>query len=665
MKNILYIYAILISTFCANNVFSQANTDSLNAVINNPDSKNIDVARAYVEMSDMLGIENLDSVIILCTKSNVIIEKALKKEKDATIRKELLDISAISYSNLGIVSSYKGNVKKSLEYNNKSLKIQEKLGNIEGVAFSLNNIATIYYTQGSKAKALDYFNQSLEVYKKVDNKLGIALELNNIGYYYQNEGDYDKAMEYHMESLKLREEINSPSNIAMSLHNIGLIHKLQGNKKLALESYSKALEIQIQIRDIRGSVYSLNHLGDIELDNGNLAKAEKYFKEAFEFSNKIGHPELIKTTARRMSLVLKQQNRGIEALEMYELYITMRDSLNNKETLKATAQQQAKYEYENKKAIDDAEHEKIILIEHQDKEKQRVITLAVIGVLVLVSLFLIFVFYKLRITKKQKNEIGKQKNEIEEKSKEITDSINYAKRIQKAILPPDSLIKKYLKDSFILYKPKDIVAGDFYWMEPKGDIVLFAVADCTGHGVPGAMVSVICNNALNRSVREYGLVDTGDILNKTREIVIEEFEKSDEEVKDGMDISLIAFNKKTREIVFSGANNPLWIVRDGELIEIKGDRQPVGKFYKSHDFSSHKEILKEGDLIYTFSDGYADQFGGDNDKKFKTSNFKKLLLSINDKSISEQEEIISSSFEDWKGDYEQLDDVCVMGLKIN
>jgi serine phosphatase RsbU (regulator of sigma subunit) len=219
-----------------------------------------------------------------------------------------------------------------------------------------------------------------------------------------------------------------------------------------------------------------------------------------------------------------------------------------------------------------------------------------------------------------------------------------------------------LEESFILYKPKDIVAGDFYWMEHRDNKVLFAAADCTGHGVPGAMVSVVCNNALNRSVREHGLTDPGKILDKTREIVIQEFEKSDEEVKDGMDIALCSLQGNT--LAYAGANNPLWIVRNGEIIETKADKQPIGKFRAATPFTTHTIELEKGDTIYLFSDGYADQFGGEKGKKMKTVNFKKSLLSLQDKSMTEQKELINIAFEDWRGSLEQIDDVCVIGVRI-
>jgi len=260
------------------------------------------------------------------------------------------------------------------------------------------------------------------------------------------------------------------------------------------------------------------------------------------------------------------------------------------------------------------------------------------------------------------DQVNQQKLKLEIKNKEITDSLNYAKRIQQAILPPKSKINNHLKNNFILYLPKDIVAGDFYWLEEKEDRVLFAAADCTGHGVPGAMVSVVCNNALNRSVREYNLTNPGEILDKTRELVIEEFEKSDAQVKDGMDIALCSIIGDKLE--YAGAHNPLWIVRKGNLLETKANKQPIGKFENLLPYTTHSILLEKGDTIYIFSDGYSDQFGGKKGKKYKTANFKKFLLSIQENSMEKQLSLLDAEFEKWRGSMEQIDDVCVIGLRI-
>jgi ligand-binding sensor domain-containing protein/serine phosphatase RsbU (regulator of sigma subunit) len=271
---------------------------------------------------------------------------------------------------------------------------------------------------------------------------------------------------------------------------------------------------------------------------------------------------------------------------------------------------------------------------------------------------------QLEITVKERTaEVVHQKELVEEKQKEITDSITYAKRIQDAILLPLRLVKEYLPDSFILYKPKDIVAGDFYWIEKADELIFFAAADCTGHGVPGAIVSVVCSNALNRALHEFEIRVPGQLLDKTRELIIEQFKKSDEEVKDGMDISLCVLNTKTNELKWAGANNPLWIIRNGELLETRPDKQPIGKYVEIKSFTTHSIQLQENDSIYIFSDGYADQFGGAQGKKFKVSAMKDLLLSIQQKTMDEQKNILNLAFENWKKNIEQVDDVCVIGVK--
>jgi serine phosphatase RsbU (regulator of sigma subunit) len=275
--------------------------------------------------------------------------------------------------------------------------------------------------------------------------------------------------------------------------------------------------------------------------------------------------------------------------------------------------------------------------------------------------------------------------QIAAKNKEIIDSITYAKRIQTAILPPKYLFSHYLPESFILYKPKDIVAGDFYWLETyihtlqetktEHPYLLFAAADCTGHGVPGAMVSVICNNALNRSVREFSLFKPNEILEKSREIIVKEFEKSTEDVKDGMDISLCALSlhseivngTETRKMLWSGANNPLWIIRKNSTkIEIHSpSKQPIGKYQLINEpFSLQEIVLEEGDSFYIFTDGFADQFGGPKGKKFLYKQLKDLLLTIQKESMSKQKQLLDHAFEKWRGALEQVDDVCFIGVRI-
>ncbi|MEZ4937042.1 MAG: SpoIIE family protein phosphatase [Crocinitomicaceae bacterium] len=266
---------------------------------------------------------------------------------------------------------------------------------------------------------------------------------------------------------------------------------------------------------------------------------------------------------------------------------------------------------------------------------------------------------------KQNEVLAEQKDEIELKNQDILDSIKYAKRIQDSILPPEERLNTMFTDYFVLFKPKDIVSGDFYWAEKIDGKSLFAAVDCTGHGVPGAMVSVVGNNGLNRSVKEFNLRSPGAILDQLREIVIEAFNaQNNMDVKDGMDIALCSIDYENLKLEYSGANNPCVIIRDGEIIETRPDKQPIGQFINKTPFTNTVVDLQKGDTIYVYSDGYVDQFGGDKGKKLKSRPFKNLLLTIQDLPMDRQREKLDNLFEEWRGNYEQIDDVCVFGVKI-
>ncbi|MFB6306124.1 MAG: PP2C family protein-serine/threonine phosphatase [Flavobacteriales bacterium] len=283
-------------------------------------------------------------------------------------------------------------------------------------------------------------------------------------------------------------------------------------------------------------------------------------------------------------------------------------------------------------------------------------------------------------------EVQKQKDQIQEKNEEIEASLYYAKRIQNATLPPQENLLGNFKDSFILFKPKDIVSGDFYWVEvsdigvdsknhesqyqsPKPTIY-FAAADCTGHGVPGAMVSVMCSHALTKAVKEEQIKEPAKILDKSVELLGKQMTKSDEGIKDGMDLGLCRVDmnegkpNEKGQLQYAGANNPLYMIRNNEIHEIKADKQGVGKQEDIQPFTNHVIDLQKGDQFYVFSDGYPDQFGGPKGKKFKYKPFKKLLLENCNKSMKEQKQILEENLNNWMEGYEQVDDICVIGIKV-
>jgi tetratricopeptide (TPR) repeat protein len=642
--------------------------------------------------------------------------------KSQKLYKEIEDKGGIAtcLNDMGVIHIKKGDNAEGIDKLTQSLKIREEINDKKGMANALSNIGIIYVRQGDNDKGIEYFIKSMELEEEIGNKKGVATTLHNIGYIYRSQGDYKNAIDYTTRGLVIREEIGDKPGLASSLNNLGTMYSEQGENAEAIKYFTKGLEINKETGDkLRIAQNSIN-LGSLLQDQGNNSKALGYISNALDIAQDVGAVMETKDAAQSLSKVYQNLGQFKESLEMYKLFIVMRDSITNEENQKAVIRQEYKYEYEKEAAKDsivNAEAQKVkdAQIEaeqaknernktkikqgkiEEEKQAQRMWYLG--GILALALLFGGFIFNRFRVTKKQRDIIDKQKSvveeqkheveqqkekvdeayeQLEEKNTEILDSINYAKRIQTAILPPQKLVKSYLDDSFILYKPKDIVAGDFYWLEapgsgvagsgPNENGVLFAAADCTGHGVPGAMVSVVCNNGLNRSVREYGLTDPGLILDKTREIVIAEFEKSEEEVKDGMDIALCSLNGTT--LKYAGANNPLWIIRKDatEIEEIKADKQPIGKYAEPKPYTTHTVELQKGDTFFVFSDGYADQFGGEKGKKFKTANFKRLLLSIQNETIEKQKELIDVGFENWMSAgeqaIEQLDDVCVIGVRV-
>ena len=265
-------------------------------------------------------------------------------------------------------------------------------------------------------------------------------------------------------------------------------------------------------------------------------------------------------------------------------------------------------------------------------------------------------------------ELLKQKDEITRQKKEIIESLEYACLIQTALLPQPSSIHKTLLDCFILYLPKDIISGDFYWISEQGENVLFAAVDCTGHGVPGALMSILGITSLNEIVSNIDNIKANRILNQLREKIMKALHQTGQggESKDGMDISFCIFNRKTKELQYSGANNPLYYIRRDILHEIKPDKMPIGvSGIEEKSFRNNVVKMKKGDVIYIFTDGFPDQFGGPKEKKFKYKPFKNLLLEIHNINMKEQKEILLSSFHDWKKSFEQVDDVLVIGVRID
>ncbi|NNM94785.1 MAG: SpoIIE family protein phosphatase [Bacteroidia bacterium] len=333
------------------------------------------------------------------------------------------------------------------------------------------------------------------------------------------------------------------------------------------------------------------------------------------------------------------------------------------------------FEFQHRQDSISAQQEKKDVLAEQDKKRQEIIRDFFIAGFVLAAALAFFIFRSYRQKQRdndtitmQKAEVEQQKQIVEEKNKNIVDSMNYAKRIQTALLKDEERISMHLPDHFILFKPKDIVSGDFYWAHEKDNYLFFAAADCTGHGVPGAFMSMLGVSFLNEIISGASLLNPAQILDKLRERVLKELGQGEEhENKDGMDISLLRMNLKTREIEWSGANNPLYIIcrtQRNVLDIIEPDKQPIGYFPVMKPFTNHSVKAETNSVCYLFTDGFADQFGGAKGKKFKYAQLQEKLLGVCVKPLAEQKKILNDTFEAWKGGIEQVDDVLIIGITV-
>ena len=385
-----------------------------------------------------------------------LINKALKTHHSNTITPSLKKSLASTLNNIGLFFDHQGDLTKSLITYHKSLKISEEIGYKQGAACSLNNIGLIFYNQGNLKNALEYYHKSLKISEEIGDKQGIAISLNNIGLFFDHQGDLPKSLDSYYKSLKISEEIGNKKDIAITLNNIGVIYSRLDNIPKTLEYHHKSLQLREEIGDKEGVTISLNNIGGIELKQNNLGTAKEYGIRSLAVAFEIGYPKTIRNAAKLLSKIYEKQNKGMQALKMYKLFVQMKDSINNEETEKVAAQQHAKYEYEKQKTIDDAEHEKQLAIEQEAQAKQKIISYATAGGLGLVVIFLIFVFNRLQVTRKQKSIIETQKQEVEqqkevvekahflleEKNNEIIASIRYAKRIQDALLTSQKYIER-------------------------------------------------------------------------------------------------------------------------------------------------------------------------------------------------------------------------------
>jgi len=593
--------------------------------------------------------------------------KCLECEKKAVKNKSLL-ILDIQFQ-LGMIYFSKGEYVQCINFANKLLS-DKKNDYSKAIAYFFFGL--VNDQNKNRAKALDDYQKSLDYLADLNHKDFKAELYNSMGNHYGYVSKFDESIYYFNEAIKINEANGNLTNLGFNFNNLAGVYERTMKYKEAETKYMASLLISNQVKNNLGKTIALLNLGILAAKQKQFPKSNRFLIEGLNLALKVGVKDVIKIFYLSLYDNFKSTGDFKLALENYELAVVYKDSVENVKSMKSLAFVEGALKKKEdslviQKLENSALEQKAKEFEiRKDSERKTIFLISGALVLMLMLVLIVIIIINARKRRKLNQELFEEKVRVENKNEEIVDSINYAKQLQEAILPPTNIFLKYFPDSFILYKPKDIVAGDFYWFEKIGENLFFAAADCTGHGVPGALVSVVCSNALHRAVVEFGIQQPSRILDKTRDLVIETFQRSQKDIKDGMDISLCVFNSNSMVLQWAGANNPLWIQRlnDQKIMEIKASKQSVGKTYFAQPFANHEIVLAKGDCIYLFTDGYADQFGGPKGRKFKYKAFMELLEQMQLKPMVQQHTILNREFDSWRGALEQVDDVCVIGIRV-
>ncbi len=608
--------------------------------------------------------------------------------------------AAISFNNIGIMYDIKNKPAKSIDYYLKAVSIYEKIKNYQNLFGTYQNIALVLINQQKNEDALKYLKKALQYVDSIDKSISPANLYSNIGIVYDNLQQFDTALVYYNLSLEMARKFKIDKQIATALTNIAANLRLQKRLNESIKYLNEALAIKQKLGNKSSIAVSQVGLGEVYYMMKQYNKAIAYFLQGIENAKQTGYKMYEKQGYQGIYKAYKELGDYKNAYKYQELYMILQDSLINDKNNKIVEELQTKYETEKKEEqikrqeAEIGKHKAEKLAQDIKLKKERTQKIALfVGLLLTIALIIvalrsirnkkranIALAAYLEEIKQQKEEITAQRDEIEaqrdlaatqrdliiEQKQAITDSIQYAYKIQTAVIPDDGYMSSLLKDYFVLYKPRDIVSGDFYWLGKQNGKLIIIAADCTGHGVPGAFMSMLGFAFINDIVNKERITSPAEILNKLRKSIIKALNQhgKDDDQKDGMDAAAITIDIKNNRMQFAGANNPLYIIKNNELIEKKADKMPVSIYRVMNDFTNHDIEIQQNDVFYIFSDGYADQFGGEKGKKFKYKNFRELLLSISDKPMAEQKEILNTTFEKWKQNFDQIDDVLVMGVKI-
>jgi len=653
-------YIFILFLFSTIHVFAD---DKLKELSNKLEAEKSDTAKVWIlnELADVYANNNYPKAIEYASKANAL---ALKNNFARGISYTLFQLGVINLN----FNKYEETTRWLLQ----ALRAAEKYNHnyIQGRAYT--SLGNVYGMQFNNKMALYYFSKASEIFEKLGDRRRLGVVINNIGnlYYYSDykKKDFSKTLFYYNKARQIHESGKHKKELVTTLHNLGNVYTDQENFKEALNVLNRSLEISRAMANKADEAFALTNLGRAYGSMKNEEKALEVLFESLKISKAIDNKGMLVTNYFVITEVYVNKNDFKKAYQYQKLYSDLKDSVLNTESSKQIAEMQTQFDTENKeKQIQLLEKEKNI--NELEVNRQKTVSWSLSGAVILVLIAGASVFSRYQDKRKANLLLEQQNVLIEQKNKNITDSINYAKKIQQAMLPSVESVKKLFPESFILFKPKDIVSGDFYFFNKinfdGNEVIVFAVADCTGHGVPGSLMSMICIENLHDAVKE--TCYPGEILSKVNQSIKTALSQSTEhDARDGMDITLCAYFPAENKLMYSGANRALWIIKEsGDLIEHKPDKSAIGGFTPfDFKFETKQISIDKGDQLYLTSDGYADQFGGKSGKKMMVKNFKNLLLESRSLQLHEQENLLSEKFESWQNDHEQVDDVLVIGIKI-
>jgi serine phosphatase RsbU (regulator of sigma subunit) len=567
-----------------------------------------------------------------------------------------LPVKSNSYNGLALVQQNLGNFNEALDLHSHALEIRLKMNDIKGIGSSYNNMGDLYRMLDKNQLALDYLKKAEKNYQQCNYLNGLGSVYSNMGAVYIQLKDFTNAIHFIELSLSIRQKTGNKRGQVISLDNLAALcfenKEYARGLNYAKETYFKAREMG----DKLAMITAMANMGKGFLELGILDSAFKYATMSVDTARKINNRPMQETSLLVLAAVQARKGDYNHAYQNLLASTNLGDSLNGKEANKKITELLQRISQERKDKEDK--------LKEAEFRKQKQFLYAGIAFLLLIAVFLL---NRYQLKQKANKTLQEQHRIIAEKSKEIKDSIDYARKIQRAILPLTKDLERVFPEGFGLYKPKDVVSGDFYWFAETGGKALLAVADCTGHGVPGAFMSMLGSDKLSNAVHENKLHTPSAILvnlNRSIKQTLKQNE-SNSELRDGMDIALCSVDLKQMQMEYAGANRPLYLVRQGELITFNPTKSAVGGHTRDEqEFQSQKIALLKGDMFYMFTDGFADQFGGPKGKKFTSKRLRELLLSFKDVQTGEQEALLVKAFEDWKGSTEQVDDILVVGFRI-